>query len=190
MFLGVGDKGDFIGCKTLHENQLNEIHAVRRLCPDAKVEFKRVAIKNNKGEDDFVEVMRVHYRDDKLVETVSGEAFIREGDEKRRLREEEKREIRLNKGQTELETERVPLKYPRDFDPTLLKLYHESYLKKRGLNEDRFTLEDVLAMSDLTDFLYQRHGETIAFVRPDLAVSGTGSLFVAQAVDTRAPSAV
>jgi hypothetical protein len=39
------------------------------------------------------------------------------------------------------------------------------------------------ASIDLTDILYQRDGEIIAFARPDPAVSGTGSLFVAQAVD-------
>src|SRR5450759_269849 len=41
----------------------------------------------------------------------------------------------------------------------------------------------------LTDFLYQRDGEIIAFARPDLAVSGTGSSSVAPAVDSRAMSA-
>jgi ATP-dependent DNA helicase RecG len=117
-------------------------------CPDAKIEFKRIAIKNDKGEDDFVEVMRVYYREDKLVETVSGEAFVREGDQKRALREEEKREIRLNKGQLDLETERVPLQYPDDFDALLLTLYRQEYVKKRRL-KDRFTIEDVLAMSKL-----------------------------------------
>lgn len=44
--LGVADKGRIIGCKHLHENQLNEIRTVRRLCPDAKVEFKRVTIED------------------------------------------------------------------------------------------------------------------------------------------------
>jgi ATP-dependent DNA helicase RecG len=53
--------------------------------------------------------MRVHYREDKLVETVSGEAFVREGDRKRRLTEDEKREIKLNKGQLDIESERVSL---------------------------------------------------------------------------------
>src|SRR5450631_3358100 len=43
---------------------------------------------------------------------------------------------------------------------------------------------------DLTDILYQRDRETIAFVRPDLAVSGTGSWPVAQVAGIRAPSAV
>src|SRR5450631_4267647 len=42
---------------------------------------------------------------------------------------------------------------------------------------------------DLTTFLYQRDGEIIAFVRPDLAMSRTGSLSAAQAVDIRAKSA-
>lgn len=148
VFLGVADNGRIIGCKHLHENQLNEVRTVRRLCPDAKVDFKRVAVKNIKGEDDFVEVMRVYYRDDKLVETVSGDAFIREGDEKRSLREEEKREIRLNKGQLELESEKVPLRYPDDFAPDLLKMYRDEYVKKRGL-VDRYTIEDVLNMSKL-----------------------------------------
>jgi ATP-dependent DNA helicase RecG len=147
-FMGVADNGRIIGCKHLHENQLNDIHTVRRLCPDAKIEFKRVAVKNSKEEDDFVEVMRVYYRDDKLVETVSSEAFIREGDQKRLLREEEKREIRLNKGELELESERVPLQYPDEFNLALLKVFREEYLKKRGLG-NRFTIEDVLSMSKL-----------------------------------------
>lgn len=148
-FLGVGDNGRILGCMHLHENQLNEIHTVRRRCPDAKIEFKRVSVKNTNGEDDFIEVMRVYYREDKLVETVSNEAFVREGDQKRLLREEEKREIRLNKGQLELETEKIPLQYPNDFETGLLKAYREAYLKKRGLQLDRFTIEDVLAMSKL-----------------------------------------
>jgi hypothetical protein len=42
----------------------------------------------------------------------------------------------------------------------------------------------------LTDFLYQRDGETIAFAQPDLAVSGTGSSSVAQVVDIQVMSAV
>jgi len=48
---------------------------------------------------------------------------------------------------------------------------------------------DVSRASDLTDFLYQCDREFIAFARPDPAVSGTGSLSAAQAVDNRAMSA-
>jgi hypothetical protein len=38
----------------------------------------------------------------------------------------------------------------------------------------------------LTDFLYQRDGEIIAFARPDLAVSGTG--FIVCGAGGRYPS--
>ena len=43
---------------------------------------------------------------------------------------------------------------------------------------------------DLTDFLYQRDREIIAFARPDLAVAGTGVSSAAPVVDIRAMSAV
>jgi ATP-dependent DNA helicase RecG len=92
--------------------------------------------------------MRVHYRDDKLVETTSGDAFIREGDRKRRLTEEEKREIRLNKGELDVESERTTLKFPDDFDDDLLRQFRAAYIAKRSLG-DRFTVEDVLLLGKL-----------------------------------------
>jgi hypothetical protein len=42
--------------------------------------------------------------------------------------------------------------------------------------------------ADLTDILYQRDREFIAFARPDLAVSGMGSSFVVPEVYIRALS--
>jgi ATP-dependent DNA helicase RecG len=93
--------------------------------------------------------MRVYYRDDKLVETTSGEAFIREGDRKRRLTDTEKREIRLNKGELDVESERITgIVYPDDFDVELLNIYRNEYVKKRQL-EDRYSVEDVLLLSKL-----------------------------------------
>ena len=48
--------------------------------------------------------------------------------------------------------------------------------------------ESINAFIGLTDFLYQRDRETIAFSRSDLAVSGTGSSSVVQVVGIRAKS--
>ena len=42
----------------------------------------------------------------------------------------------------------------------------------------------------LTDFLYQRDGEIIAFARPDLAVAGTGLSSAAPVVDTASTAAL
>jgi len=148
IFLGVNDDGAIIGCKSVDQSHLNDIEAVRALCPDARLEFRRVGVTNVKGEPDFVLVARVYYREDKLVETTSGEAFVREGDRKRKLTELEKREIRLNKGELDVESERVPLSFPADFDASLLKQYLNAYIGKRGLS-NRYTIEDVLQMSKL-----------------------------------------
>lgn len=148
VFLGVANDGTVLGCKHIETEHLNRLEAVKRLCSDAQYEFKRVPAKNHKGESDYVVVIRVHYRHDKLVETADSSAFIREGDEKRRLTETEKREIRLNKGELDVELERVSLNFPDDFDSDLLALYREAYIRKRNL-EPRYTIEYVLSLSKL-----------------------------------------
>ena len=148
MLLGVNNKGEFVGCRKIEQSHINDLHAVRTLCPDARFEFSRVPVTNVSGEDDFIEVMRVYYREDKLVETTFGQAFIREGERKRRLTEEEKREIRLNKGELDLEAEKSVLRFPDEFNSDLLNEYRTKYVEKRQLN-NRYSIEDVLDLSKL-----------------------------------------
>lgn len=148
VLIGIDNDGSITGCSHIETEHLNSIESVRRLCPDARLEFKRVSITNKKGNKDFVIAVRVYYRDDKLVETSDLSAFVREGDTKRRLSEPEKREIRLGKGELDVESERVPLKFPSDFNLELLTLYRDNYVAKRQL-EKRYTIEDVLALSKL-----------------------------------------
>lgn len=116
VFIGVENNGEITGCAKIEQDHINQLYSVQRLCSDAKHEFKKVPVRNSKGQDDYVIVLRVHYRSDKLVETSDGSAYIREGDEKRRLSEPEKREIRLNKGELDVESETVSLRFPIDFD--------------------------------------------------------------------------
>ncbi|MYG81869.1 MAG: hypothetical protein F4187_08975, partial [Gemmatimonadetes bacterium] len=103
---------------------------------------------NDRGEQDYVLAMRVYFRDDKLVETHDGKAFVREGDRKRALTENEKREIRLNKGELDVEAEPTPLQFSEDFNLKLLDQYREQYIRKRQL-ADRYSVEDVLSLSNL-----------------------------------------
>jgi len=148
VLIGVEKNGEISGCKGTEQEHINTLHTARRLCPDAVHEFKNVPLQNAKGDDDYIIVLRVHYRADKLVECTSGEAFIREGDEKRRLTESEKREIRLNKGELDLESERVNLSFPADFDEKLLAEYRADYIAKREL-ADRYSTEEILELSKL-----------------------------------------
>ena len=155
IFVGVANNGAIQGCKDISEEHLNDLRAVRSLCPDAKIEVKRVAVKNHKGIDDFVEVFRIFYREDKLVETSSGEAFMREGDRKRKLLEDEKREIKLSKGQLDIEGERVSLAFPSEFNEELLRQYRRQFIEKRRLT-DRYAIEDILVMSKLGKWISGR----------------------------------
>lgn len=148
VFIGVANSGEIKGCKHGAQNHLNEIEAVRKHCSDARIEFRRIAVTNSAQEDDFVLALRVYYREDKLVETNDGSAFVREGEEKRRLTETEKREIRLNKGEVASEAEAVNLRFPDDFDADLISSYHQNFLKKRSLGP-RYTVTDVLQLSKL-----------------------------------------
>jgi ATP-dependent DNA helicase RecG len=148
IFVGVDNDGSIRGCAHGGVDHLNEFETAHRLCPDARYEVKRVAVVDVRGADNFILAVRVFYRSDKLVETVDGSAFIREGDEKRLLGEAEKREIRLNKGELDAETERVSLRYPDDFNSDLLGIFREAYIEKRSL-PPRYTTEDILQLCKL-----------------------------------------
>jgi ATP-dependent DNA helicase RecG len=97
---------------------------------------------------DFLLLIRVYYRPDKLVETVRSEAFVRSGKTKRQLTEDEKREIRINKGQIEYEKEPVSLKYPQDFDDLLIRDFCNQYRTKRGLSTGH-TRKQILCLNHL-----------------------------------------
>ena len=125
IFLGVDKSGKILGCKHIEQEHLNRLRAVRRICSDADIQFKNIPVINHLGEDDCVIAVRVHYHQDKLVETSDGNAFIREGDEKRHLTETEKQELRLSKG--ELHVSRTTS------TGELLNLYREAYIAKRHL---------------------------------------------------------
>ena len=148
IFIGVEDKGAINGCKSLSTGSLNQLEAVRDYCPDARYEHKKVAIRNRKDEDDFILIIRVKYREDKLVETTQGEAFIRVGESKRRISEDEKREIRISKGEVSYELEPANLNWPDDFDMELVSQLASSYRAKRRLTSD-FTREAILNLLHL-----------------------------------------
>jgi ATP-dependent DNA helicase RecG len=148
ILVGVGDDGSIRGCLQSGVDHLNEFETARRLCPDAKYELKRIPVQDRHGNDNFVIATRVYYRPDKLVETVDGSAYVREGDSKRLLSEGEKREIRLNKGELDAETERVTIPFPDGFDNGLMARFRDAYVKHRSL-PSRYSIADVLQLCKL-----------------------------------------
>ncbi len=144
--LGVDDDGKLIGCSGVSQDQLNwHDKTGREFCPDARYETKRVeCVRATDGQPDFVMLIRVYYREDKVVETNKSEAFVRRGDSRYRLSEDEKRELAIDKGQVSFEQEPCGLKYPEDFNLQAIKDFAASVKQIKGLRTE-YSPEQVLA---------------------------------------------
>jgi len=134
LIIGIEDNGEITGFEEVGLEKASELEGRFDICPDVQFDHRRFEVTNSRGNRDFVLLMYIHPRKDKLVETSKGEAFIREGKNKRKLSETEKREIRIARGQVDYEREPVSLKYPDDFDQSLIELFYKNYIRKRGLN--------------------------------------------------------
>lgn len=197
LVVGQEDKGAFSGCSRLSQGSINDLDRTGDIhCPDARFTCKRVPVINTRGEQDFVMLFRIYYREDKVVETPRGEAFIRRGESKRKLLPEEVRELQVDKRQIDYELEGSNYHYPTDFDLDLVRQFTQSFLKSRDLAPNHLPEEQVLAMRHLgaiTDGTFRpdnacsllfardpgRHypGCKIRFMRFEGEFEGTGERF-------------
>lgn len=115
--IGIEEDGTVSGCSHLEQDRLSELERLgENHCPDGRFETKRVPAKNKSGNDDFVILARIRYVEGKLVELSNGDAYERLGDECKRLTDQKKQEIRIDKGERSFEQEPCGLVYPDDFD--------------------------------------------------------------------------
>lgn len=114
--VGIDDDGNIEGCATLPGDRLAEIERFGdNVCPSGKFETRRLHTVNQNGQEDFIVLVRVYYVEDRLVELSNGEAYIRHTNRNHRLQDEEKREIRINKGEISFEQQKCGLSYPDSF---------------------------------------------------------------------------
>ena len=146
--VGIENDGTISGCKGLSPNKKNALESLSALCPDARWASKEVAVLNDKGRPDYILLFQVSYRPDKLVETSSGDAFIREGDKKLRLNEALKRELRISKGEIHYELEPVRLSYPADFVAADIRRFCQAFFANRGFQQEK-SREELLALAKL-----------------------------------------
>ncbi|MBJ7441018.1 MAG: putative DNA binding domain-containing protein [Sphingopyxis sp.] len=134
IIVGVENDGKLSGCNSVSDEHLSDLHRAGDVfCPEARYTSKDVTFVNSKGVEDTLVVFRVLYREDRVVETVSHDAYARRGSSKRLLSDAEKRELAISKGQLEIEREPVTLKYPDDFRIPLINQFVENVRRDRDM---------------------------------------------------------
>jgi len=147
--VGMEDDGAISGCRSTAMSHLNDLERAGDIhCPDARYESKRLHALNVNGEDDFLLVVIVHYRRDKVARTSRGDAFARRGESKRQLSEDEIRELEIDKGQLDLEQELTTVQYPGGFDREMITAFANAFRVSRGLGPER-GVEEILHLRHL-----------------------------------------
>ena len=147
--IGLSDDGSVAGCSGVSVGHLNDLESAgRTYCPDARYVSRRIGVTRPDGTPDFLLLLRVNYRSEKVVETVAGDAFHRLGETKRKLTNEEVRELQRDKRQVDFEQEPSGAEYPRDFDDELLREFALAVRQHRELSESLST-EQILEVRRL-----------------------------------------
>ena len=148
--VGISDPGVVQGCKSLTQTELNEREQAGKVyCQDARYASKLVPVINEDGESDFILLIRVEYREDRVVYDSQGHAWIRIGDQKHELTKEQCRELEIDKGQVDFEQESVKdHPYPESFDMPRIFQFAESFRRSRNLSFEK-SIEQILELRHL-----------------------------------------
>jgi ATP-dependent DNA helicase RecG len=149
--IGVENRGDVSGCRRLGPSGTNSLETdARNHCPDARWECRRIPAVNTNGIDDYILLIRVYYNSRKVVRTSRGEAYIRYGDQKRKLSPEEIREMEGAKGQVDTEQELCQhVTYPDDFDVDLVNLFIGAIRERHANYPAELRADEILELRHL-----------------------------------------
>lgn len=142
--IGIEKDGSVTGCKYLDQNRISELEQLgSSFCPDGRFETRRIKATNLKGEEDFIILARIRYVDGKLVSLTNGDAYERVGDECKRLPDNKKQEIRIDKGERSFEQEPSNLIYPDDFDQYSITKF-ANLVKNNASSDLNYSNQDIL----------------------------------------------
>jgi len=151
---GVADNGTVLGCRSLDPKTQNGIETCHlQRCPLSKPEFKRVPVVVN-GEEDFLILVYIPYIG-RLAETNKSEAWIRYGDTKHRMSDEEKRDFRATRNEVSFELERSASNYPQDFHLSIIQDFCDEFRSRE--QRKIWTNEEILLDRHLIEKDGERH---------------------------------
>lgn len=149
LVVGMEDDGAVSGCTRVGQNRINRVENVARdYCPDARIVTRNISAVNSSGHPDFLVLILVRYRPDRVVRNSKGDAFIRIGDRKIPLSPEQVRELEIDRGQVDFERESTTLEYPSDFNHSAIGEFADEVRESRGLAHSH-TREQILKLRHL-----------------------------------------
>jgi len=133
ILIGVNDKREVEGCKSLSVDELNRIEKFHlTFCPEARPEYRRVEAIVGEHPNYFLAIYIPYTRN--LTETNKKEAYIRYGDSIHKMSDEEKREYRQSRNEIEFELEPCGLRWPDDFDAGIISDLCKSYSNREDIS--------------------------------------------------------
>lgn len=129
LIYGITDDGEIKGCNFSQE-QINKIERCHiNFCPMAKPEFKKIPVVVD-GKSSFCIAIFIPYIG-VLVETNKDQAWIRYGDSKHQMSEEEKRDFRSTRQELSFELSiAVHYNYPADFDLRIIQDFCDAFRER------------------------------------------------------------
>jgi ATP-dependent DNA helicase RecG len=129
---GIEDKGRISGCNHLSAGQINQIETCHVIhCPQARPEFRRVPVVVD-GTQDFCIAIFIPYIG-QLVETNKGEAWIRYGESRKRMSEEERQDFRSTRQERSFELTIATTYDPiKDFDQRIIQDFCDAFRVREG----------------------------------------------------------
>lgn len=138
---GADSAGKALGLAKMTSSILNRIENCHvKLCPQAKPEFRKFSVIVDQ-KPNFCLAVYIPYVG-RLVETNKGEAWIRYGDTRHKMSEEEKRDFKSTRQERSFELDAASCKYPEDFDLRIVQDFCDAF-RTREAHPD-WSNEDVL----------------------------------------------
>lgn len=174
---GVSDDGEIIGCDHFSSGQINEIETCHiERCPMAKPEFKKISV-IVKGRPTFCIAIFIPYIG-KLVETNKSEAWIRFGESRHKMSEEEKQDFRSTREELSYElTVATIFDYPHSFDLKIIQDFCDTFREREQhpewTNEEVLLDRNLLVLSADNKLRPVNALVLMAALRPGLAIPGS-----------------
>lgn len=175
LVFGADSKGNALGCSQVSISVLNKIENCHiQKCPQAKPEFKRFPVVVG-DKPNFCIGVYIPYVG-RLVETNKGEAWIRYGDSKHKMSDEEKRDFRATRQELSFEMEIAPYKFPDDFDLRVIQDFCDQFRSKEGRSQwtnDEVLIDRHLASKHKSGYLQPLNGLVLLAARdPQRTIPG------------------